>query len=181
MGLGLAAVLALGACATTPPAAPPPVKTVDASRLFTGRWYEIARTPMSITNGCVAGTTDYYTDSAGGLHELDGCHKDTPLGKEETIQGPMTILDPGTNTKTLVHYHVFYGLITISRNYWIMDHGPDYQWFIFANPSFKNLNIFTRNPRPSADEVQALTAKAKALGYDTSKLEYPAELPPGAS
>jgi apolipoprotein D and lipocalin family protein len=179
-GLALAATMMLCACAMPPPLAPQPAHEVDAARLYTGRWYEIARTPMRITDGCVAGTTDYYTDAAGGLHELDACHKTTPEGKEETIQGPMTILDPGENTKTLVHYHVFYGLITISRDYWILDHGPGYEWFIFSSPDFKNISIFTRNPRPSPAMVQDLTARARALGYDTSKLEYPAQFPPGA-
>jgi apolipoprotein D and lipocalin family protein len=183
MGVSLGAAVALAACAMAPatPLAPQPAKSIDAARFYTGTWYEIARTPMRITDGCVAGTTNYYADTGGKLHELDGCHKTTPEGKEETIQGPMTILDPGTNTKTLVHYHVFYGLITISRTYWILDHGPDYDWFIFTDPGFKNMSIFTRTPRPSAAMVDELTARARALGYDTAKLEYPTQLPPGAS
>ena len=181
-GLALAAAVVLSACAAQPvaPKAPVPVSSVDAARLFTGRWYEIARTPMRITDGCVAGTTDYLHGPNGQVIEFDACRKDTPAGAQEFIQGPMTILNPPENNETLVHYHVFYGLITISRRYWIYGHGADYDWFIFGDPDFKTISIFTRNPRPSAAQVQALTARARALGYDTSKLEYPAQFPPGA-
>jgi apolipoprotein D and lipocalin family protein len=181
-GLALAALLAVSACAGQPvaPMGPQPVHSVDAARLFTGRWYEIARTPMRITDGCVAGTTDYLHGPGGNIIEFDACRKDTPEGAQESIQGPMTILNPPENTETLVHYHVFHGLITITRRYWIYDHGADYDWFIFGDPDFKNISVFTRNPRPDQAEVEALTARAKALGYDTSKLEYPATFPPGA-
>lgn len=178
MVLPLGLVLLLSACAAPP--APPPPGSVDAARLFTGRWYEIARTPMRITDGCVAGTTDYIRSADGQLRELDACHMNSPAGEKKSIEGPVTILNPPQNTETLVRYHVFYGLIPITRRYWIYGHGADYDWFIFGDPEFKYISIFTRTPRPSPEEVKALTARAKALGYDTSKLEYPAQFPPGA-
>ena len=179
---GLGAALALSSCAAMPvaPLAPAPAKNIDTARFFTGRWYEIARTPMSITDGCVAGTTDYFRDKSGRFHEFDACQMNTPEGPQKSIQGPLTILNPGANTEFVVHYHVFYGLIPINRTYWVLDHGADYNWFIFTDPGFRNMSIFTRTPRPSAAEVRALTARARALGYDTAKLEYPAEFPPGA-
>ncbi len=178
----LAALLSLSACASPEmaPLAPQPLRSVDAQRFFTGRWYEIGRTPMGITNGCVAGSTDYSVNASGQIHQFDACHMNTPMGEEKSIQGDVTILDPGMNTKTLVHYHVFYGIIPINHTYWIIDHGVNYDWFIFSDPSFQNINIYTRTPRPPAELVRTLTARVKALGYDTSKLEFPTEFPPGA-
>jgi len=180
-GLSLIAAAGLSSCAMGPatPVAPQPARSIDAARLYTGRWYEIARTPMHITNGCVAGTTDYIQDADGHLREVDACHMNTAEGKEESIQGPMVIVNPPENNKTLVHYHVFYNLITISRTYWILDRGADYDWFIFTDPGFKTMSIFTRTPRPSAAEVAKLTDRARALGYDTAKLEYPTPFPGG--
>ncbi|MBB5373287.1 lipocalin family protein [Acidocella aromatica] len=174
--------MALSACASQPaaPLAPQPLRSIDEARFFTGRWYEIARTPMQITNGCVAGTTDYIRGANGKLRELDACHMNTPADEEKSIQGPVTILNPGENNKTLVNYRLLYGLITISRTYWITDHGVDYDWFMFTDPGFKNISIFTRTPRPSSADVAKLTARARALGYDTTKLEYPTEFPSGA-
>ena len=177
--LSMLAVIGLAGCAgMAKPVAPQPTKPIEVSRFFTGRWYEIARTPMDLTTGCVAGTTDYFTNASGTLIDRDACRMDTPEGKEKVYQGPVTILDPGENNKVSVSYTV-YGFIPVSRTYWMIDHANDYSWFIVTDPAFKNLSLFTRTPRPATGEVLALATRARALGYDTSKLEYPAQFPPG--
>ena len=160
--------------------APQPVKPIDAAQFYTGRWYEIARTPQWITKGCVAGTTDYLKEPTGRMIDRDACRDGGPMGKEKLFAGPVTILNPGQNTKVTVDYKVF-GFFTVSRTYWMLDHGDDYGWFIASDPTFKSMNLFTRNPRPSPDTVKQLTAMAAALGYDVSKLEFPTQLPPGQS
>ncbi len=156
--------------------APEPLKPIDAAQLYTGTWYEIARTPMHITDGCVAGTTEYLPDSSGHLIERDACQMGTPEGKQKSIQGPVTILNPGQNTKILVHYKI-YGIIPITRTYWLLDHGDGYQWFMFSDPAFTQISIFTRAKQPGQARIAELTAKLQSLGYDTKKLEYPAEFP----
>jgi apolipoprotein D and lipocalin family protein len=160
-------------------AAPQPAKPIDAARFYTGRWYEIGRTPMKLTDGCVAGTTDYFKDGDGKLIDRDACRDGGPSGKEKVYAGPVTFLD-ASNAKVKVAYKVF-GPFGASRTYWMLDHDDAYSWFIVSDPQFKNVSLFTRAPRPSADEVARLTARAKALGYDVSKLEYPAQFPPGQS
>ena len=50
--------------------APEPRKRVDVQRFYTGTWREIARRPMTITDGCVAGATEYGPDRAGGMRAL---------------------------------------------------------------------------------------------------------------
>ncbi len=178
--IGLLLLLAtLPACATGggQALAPQPAKPINAARFFTGRWYEIARTPMNLTTGCVAGTTDYFTNGDGQLIDRDACRMGTPDGKEKVYQGPVTMLDPADN-KVTVHY-IVYGFIPVSRTYWMLDRGDDYGWFIVTDPAFDMVSLFTRNPRPPAAEVAMLTARAASLGYDTSKLEYPAQFPPG--
>jgi apolipoprotein D and lipocalin family protein len=160
------------------PLAPQPAKAIDVAKFYTGRWYEIARTPMKLTDGCVAGTTDYFTKPNGQLIDRDACRDGTPEGKEEMYQGPVTILNPRQNTKVTVNYTVF-GLFSAKRTYWMLDHGDDYGWFIVSDPAFKFISVFTRAPRPSAADVAQLTARAKSLGYDTSLLEYPTPFPAG--
>jgi apolipoprotein D and lipocalin family protein len=175
--LSLAAALTLGVGAGAALAdAPQPAKPIDAATFYAGRWYEIGRTPMRITAGCVAGTTDFSRTPDGKIHDKDACRQGGPDGKEKAFAGPVTILDPGTNAKFQISYIVF-GFVPVPTTYWVLDHGDD--WFIASDPSFKNLSFFTRSARPPEAEVKALTARSAALGFDTSKLEFPAQFPPG--
>jgi apolipoprotein D and lipocalin family protein len=173
--LTAAAVLACGSAgAAAPASAPAPSKSVDLKRFYSGRWIEIGRHPMSITDGCVAGATDYKIVSDTRIAVDDTCHSGTPAGKLKSIGGPGTILDPGTNAKLHVSYR-FMGLFPVARDYWVLDHDDDYTWFISSDPSFQNLWIYTRDPRVDPAILKGLVEKAKALGYDTSKLEFPAQ------
>jgi apolipoprotein D and lipocalin family protein len=146
---------------------------VDAARFYTGTWYEIGRRPMSLTNGCVAGGTTYTPQGGDRVTVLDFCHDGSPTGKLKTLGGPAQIVDPGVNAKLHVSYRLF-GIVTIPRDYWVLEHAPDYSWFISADPSFHDLWLYTRNPHPTRADIAALVARAKALGYDTSLLEFPA-------
>ena len=155
-------------------AAPAPARAVDADKLFSGRWAEIGRTPMKLTDGCVAGATTYTKVSATRVDVRDTCQDKTPTGKEKAIGGPGTILDPGVNTRLRVSYRLF-GVVPISREYRILDHDDDYSWFISSDPAFENLWIYARDPRIEKGRLDALVARARAMGYDTSRLEFPAQ------
>jgi apolipoprotein D and lipocalin family protein len=174
MKTSLAALAVSAACATAalaaPATAPEPAKPVEAASFFSGRWYEIGRTPMSLTDGCVAGYTDYLR-KGDAITQRDACRDKTPDGKEKVIGGPLKILNPGQNTKVHVSYRLF-GVVPIAREYWMLDHGEG--WFIQATPAMDMINLYTRDAHPSAALVADLTARTKALGYDTSKLEFPA-------
>ncbi len=152
------------------PKAPEPAKPVDAASFYAGRWYEIGRTPMSLTDGCVAGYTDYQTKD-GGLYERDACRDKTPEGEEKVIGGPLKILNPGQNTKVHVTYRVFLGLVPINREYWMLDHTDS--WFLMATPDLKMVNLYTRDPRPAPALTQQMTKEIKDKGY-TGELEFPA-------
>ena len=167
-------MLLLAGCAgpERPAAAPQPSKSIDVGRFYAGLWHEIARRPMAITDGCVAGATEYRKGIAGGIDVLDSCRMGTPTGELKTIGGPGEILDPGTNTKLRVTYTVF-GVVPIVRDYWVLDRAADYSWFISGDPTFKDLYIFTRNPQIGAAERRHLVKRAGELGYDVSKLEFP--------
>ena len=104
---------------------------------------------------------------------LDYCRAGSTTGKLKTIGGPGRIVDPGSNAKLHVSYR-FFGLIPVPRDYWVLERAEDYSWFISADPSFHDLWIYTRNPHPTQAEIAPLVARAKALGYDTSLLEFPA-------
>jgi apolipoprotein D and lipocalin family protein len=88
-------------------------------------------------------------------------------------------LDPGTNAKLRVNYRL-YGVVPVTKDYWVLDHADDYSWFISADPAFNDLWVYTRNPSVSAAERKRLVGRASALGYDVTKLEFPAQPSTGA-
>lgn len=175
---GVAAVLVAGcasmAARSGAARAPEPAKRIDAASHYSGRWYEIGRTPMRLTDGCVAGYTDYLMDE-GRIVQRDGCRDGSPAGKEKVVKGPLRILNPGENTKVEVAYRLF-GFWPVNRTYWMLDHGEG--WFIMSTPDFKLVNLYTRDPRPSKAVVDDLTARTRALGY-AGVLEFPEVFPPG--
>ncbi|MEH6664529.1 MAG: lipocalin family protein [Brevundimonas sp.] len=171
-----ALVLALAGCASlggggSGPGAPQPLKSIDAGRFYTGRWLEVARLPMDITDGCVAGATAYALRADGKVDVHDTCQVGAPQGPERAIAGVGTFVDPGTNAKLRVRY-----LWLIVWEYWVLDRAEDYSWFISSDPSFDKLFIYTREV-PTRAELDALVRRAAALGYDTSRLEFPEPLP----
>lgn len=155
--------------------APQPAKPIAVERLYSGLWHEFARRPMAITEGCVAGATEYKRDAQGRIEVLDSCRMGTPTGELKTIGGPGEILDPDNNAKLRVTYTVF-GVVPIVRDYWVLDRAADYSWFISADPTFRDLYIFVRDPKVSPALRRQLVQRAAAFGYDVSKLEFP-ELP----
>lgn len=173
VGLAVAAV-SLAASPAISAQAPAPLKPVDASRFYSGEWHEIGRRPMKITDGCVAGATQYRLTSQDHLQVLDTCHQQSPSGRMKSIGGPARIVDPGTNDKIHVSYRLF-GVFTIGRDYWVLDRADDYSWFISSDPGFNNLWIYSRAADLTAPERQTLVNRAQALGYDVGKLEFPAQ------
>jgi apolipoprotein D and lipocalin family protein len=171
--LALSVAVGLGACATSIPAsqvrAPQPTKPIDLERFYSGQWLEVARLPMRITDGCVAATTDYVIVSPTRVDLRDACRQGGIDGRERAVGAAGVILDPGFNAKLRAPY--FGGLLT--WEYWVLDRADDYSWFISTDPTFHRLFIYTRDV-PSAAEIKALTDRARALGYDVSRLEYPA-------
>ncbi len=170
-----AAALALSTiAASAPPRAPAPAKPVDAAKLYTGTWIEIARHPEKLTDGCIASGTHYTAKGGDKIEVQDYCHDKTVDGQLKTIGGPGTIMDPGTNAKLHVNYH-FLGFVPVARDYWVLDHADDYSWFISANPAFTDLWIYTRTTHPDPALLKTLVGKARAMGYDPAQLEFPAQ------
>ena len=166
----LTGLLLQGACASALPAsgAAPSRKPLDDARFYQGVWYEIGRPQMWLTNGCVAGATEYTRLDARRVKVRDTCRQGGPEGKEKAISGAGYILDPGTNTQLRVRY---FGVVR--WEYRVLDHDEGYTWFISANPTFDKLWIYTRDPSPTQALVDDLTRRASAFGYETSLLEFP--------
>lgn len=166
LGPILACLIALPASA-----APPQPRAAFDRDHMQGRWYEIARTPTSINHGCQGSATDWQPKPDGGFRITAVCRKGSPAGPERRITGEVEVLNPGQNTK--VRMKLFAGLV--SRDYWIFDHAADYRWLIMGTPKGDFVSIEATRPiLPPQAKAEAL-ARARALGYDISKLDFPVQ------
>lgn len=161
----------LGVCAASSNAAE--VKGLAKVGLdhYRGTWLEIGRTPMFLTDGCVAGYSTYRAgQQPNEVRVEDGCRVDSPEGKLKTIEGRGLIGDYGsTNARMRVRYPFL-----ITFNYWVLYEAANKSWFISATPDMANLWIYSRKV-PSKKRLQQMIGKASTLGYDTRKLEFPAQ------
>ena len=164
------AVLSLSLMAqVTQAAAPAPTKPVDLQR-YAGRWYEIARTPNRFERGkaCDAPTADYQQDAKGDVTVVQTCHENSANGPEKVYHATARIMDPGVNAKLKLTFYV-----VLSKEYWVLDHAQDYKWAIVGDPTGKFLWLFSRQAALPPALKDTLLTRAKALGYDVSRLEFP--------
>ncbi len=105
--------------------------------------------------------------SPGQVLVEDGCREGSPTGKLKTVEGIGTITDAKTTkAKMRVRYPLFNLQLLGALQF------ADKTWFISATPDMENLWIYSRSV-PSKAKLAVMVRKAKELGYDTSKLEFP--------
>lgn len=139
------------------------VAFVDLSR-YVGQWYEIGRLPNRFQKKCAGSVTANYTlRSDGDIKVVNRCRKQS--GEFTTATGKAKIVDSQTNAKLKVTFFwPFYG------KYWILDLGPNYDYAVVGEPGRDYLWILSRTPTMDEDLYQHLVAKARARGFDTSRM-----------
>ncbi|PHY17277.1 lipocalin family protein [Caulobacter sp. BP25] len=145
-------------------------RPLDAASHYSGVWLEVGRTPMWITDGCVAGTTTYTRVDARRVDVEDDCRKGGVDGKRKAIRGKGVIEDPGENRRLKVSYAPF-----ITWRYEVLETDPAGAWFISASPEKKKVFLYTRQPASPA-LLEDLTARARRAGY-AGEIEFPAARP----
>ena len=166
----LVPLLALAICQPAA-AAPQPRAPFDRAHMK-GRWYEIARTPNRVNRDCQGSATDWQPKPDGSFRITAICRKGSPTGPAKTVTGDVEVLNPGQNNR--VKMKLLAGLV--SREYWIFDHAADYAWLIMGTPKGDFVSISATRPiLPEPVKAEAL-ARARALGFDTSRLAFPMQL-----
>ena len=155
-GILLAALLALGACATAPSG--PPVQTVPRVELsrYAGSWYEIARFPNSFQDGrgrrCIATTATYALRDDGQVAVTNRCLDANAGNSEQVARGSAYAVEGSGNAKLRVTFFwPFYG------DYWVIGLDPDYHWAVVGAPGRDYLWILSRTPEMAAAETPVPT------------------------
>lgn len=148
-------------------AAQPPSKPVAAS-FYTGKWYEIARTPNAGQRDCQAPTTE-FTDSGDGaaFSVKQICHRGSASGPVKVFDTKGRIVAGAGNAKFTMS---FLGGLK-KQEYWVLDRADDNSWAIMATPGGNYVWLLSRQPVMGASAKAEALARVKALGY--AKLEYP--------
>ncbi len=155
--VSMGAAVFLVACATPHPPLPT-VQAVDLDRYY-GAWYEIARLPNRFQAMCVADTQATYRPDGQAVTVVNRCR--TASGKIEQADGVAKVVPGSQGAKLRVSFfRPFYG------DYWILDLDPDYRWVLVGEPGRKYAWILAREPKLDEATLEALLARAAALGFD---------------
>jgi apolipoprotein D and lipocalin family protein len=151
---------------------PQPAKPVPAN-LYSGRWYEIARTSNKIQSDCQGSTNDFSGWASGVFSVVQTCHRGTASGPTHTFSARGHILPASANAKMRLGY--FGGLI--SQEYWIVDRSDDNAWAIKATPNGRYVWLISRQPVLDAEARARALGRLQALGFDLTRLAFPQQLP----
>ena len=161
-----ASLLAIQAPSLALAAAQPPSKPIAAS-FYTGKWYEIARTPNSGQRDCEAPTTEFTGKGENGFSARQICRKGSASGATKTFNTTGAIIAGTQNAKFKMS---FLGGLK-KQEYWVLDRADDQSWAIMATPGGNYVWLLSRQAvMDPAAKAQALE-RVKSLGY--AKLEYP--------
>lgn len=166
--LTLAALLVATPALAQRRAAPEPAKPVPAA-LYSGTWYEIARTPNRRQRTCQAPTVDFTGAGAARRFSLT-CREGSPSGRATTRSGGMTLTDGQRNAKFKADF--FAGL---GATYHVLDRADDSSWALLGTSGGNYAWVLSRTPTLPAAARSAAVARAGALGY--SGLEFPQQPP----
>ena len=150
-------------------AAKPPAKAVSAD-FYSGKWYEIARTPNSGQRDCQAASTQFTGTGASGFKVVQICRKGSASGEAKTFNTTGKIV-AGTPKNAKFSMSFLGGLK--KQEYWVLDRADDQSWAIMATPGGNYVWLLSRKAVMSPAARTAALAKVKALGY--AKLEFPAQ------
>jgi apolipoprotein D and lipocalin family protein len=157
-----AQALPAAAAAQLQPASPVP------ENLYSGRWYEIARTPNHMQEGCQASTTDFARWSAGAFQAVQTCHQGARTGPVKSVTVSGRVLPASNNAK--MQLAMLGGLIT--QQYWILDHASDGGWLIMTTPNDHYVWLMSRQPALTAADRTTALARMQQLGLDLTRLAF---------
>jgi apolipoprotein D and lipocalin family protein len=153
-------------------AAPLPTQDwVDLAR-YAGRWYEIARLPNRFQEQCAGDVAATYTlRTDGRVTVVNECRrKDGTLARAEGVARRAEAKGPAARLKVRFAPAFLSFLPLVWGDYWIVELDRDYRYAVVGDPSRRYLWILSRRPEMDEATYASLTDRARALGFDTSRM-----------
>ncbi len=161
LSTALIAVLPMTAMAS----APQPAKPIPAA-LYSGRWYEIARTPNARERGCKGATSEFSGMANGAFVVTDTCRRSSGPPRVTTVKAAIV---PGSRNAKF-RMSLLGGLIR--PEFWILDAAQSGAWAIMGTSGGHYVWVLSRQARMTPADRAGALARVAALGYPTAKLEY---------
>jgi lipocalin len=140
----------------------PGIEQFDLQK-YLGKWYEIARYDHRFERGLEGVTASYSLREDGKIRVLNAGYKNSLDGKYKEAVGKAKTTD--TPGKLKVSFFWFF-----YSDYIILELDEDYQWALIGSSSDNYLWILSRTPQLNEQTKENILSKARARGYNTSKL-----------
>jgi apolipoprotein D and lipocalin family protein len=160
--------LALAAAVVCTAAAPAPAKPVGRE-FFTGRWFEIARSPNPNQKDCQAPTYEFAPQPGGGPRFVLTCRKGSPSGPPDRLAVRVRL----PKGEDLARFRVVVLGGAIGADYTVLDRDEAYGWALLTMGDGKYVWLLAREPALDGPTRAALALRIGALGYDVRQLVYP--------
>ncbi len=147
------------------------VSAVDLSR-YAGDWYEVARFPNRFEAKCAADVmASYRRQDEGTIEVINRCRKAD--GTVTMAKGVARVVDGSGNAKLKVRFApAFLAFIPfVWGDYWVLGLEPQYRWAVVGSPDRKYLWVLSRTPVIDEREYAQAVDRARANGFDVSRLE----------
>ena len=143
-----------------------PVSGFQAER-YLGTWYEIARLDHGFERGMSRVTAEYRQRDDGGIDVVNrGYLADSKTWKQADGKAYF-VQSPDIGYLKVSFFGPFYGSYVVFE----LDKN-DYRYALVAGPDRSYLWLLARSPTLDAATRERLVARAKAAGFDTSKLIF---------
>lgn len=152
------------AASANPQAAIRPVAHLDLQR-YMGRWYVIALIPTSVERGAHNAVETYHLDSDGTVCTWYRFRPDSFAAPVKLIHSTASVVASTGNAEWSVH---LYWLLRVQ--YLVGWLKPDYSQVMVVRDKRDYLWYMARAPHVSEADYQAMLARAKAMGYDASRI-----------
>lgn len=164
LGLSLGVAAGLAGCASTQP--PPGVAAVtpfDLTR-YQGRWYELARLDHRFERGMSDVSASYSPQPDGSVRVVNRGYQVSSGQWREAVGRALFTGAADTGSLKVSFFGPFYG------GYHVAALDPDYRWALVLGPDTGYCWILARERQLEPALREALVARARALGVDSSAL-----------